>query len=114
MMGWIYLLWTSGFEIIFTVLLKYSEGYSKLLPSTIATVFPMSAFPIGSVRCFALGSGWLVHPSVRAQSGLVLIASFSSLSGAGQFACRWSGRLSRSVLVRRVAAGWAVSVPVVA
>jgi quaternary ammonium compound-resistance protein SugE len=39
MMGWIYLLWASVFEIIFTVSLKYSEGYSQLIPSIIATVF---------------------------------------------------------------------------
>ena len=77
----------------------------------------MSAFSVGSVRGSALGSGcsgWLVRPSVRAQSGLVLVASFGSLSGAGRFARRWSARLGSSVLVRRVAAGWAVSVPVLA
>lgn len=43
MMEWIYLLWASGFEIIFTVALKYSEGYSKLLSSTIATVFAIAS-----------------------------------------------------------------------
>jgi quaternary ammonium compound-resistance protein SugE len=43
MMGWIYLLWASGFEIIFTLSLKYSEGYSKLMPSIIATVFAITS-----------------------------------------------------------------------
>lgn len=43
MMGWIYLLWASVFEIIFTVSLKYSEGYSKLMPSIIATVFAIAS-----------------------------------------------------------------------
>ncbi|MBE9242849.1 hypothetical protein [Synechocystis salina] len=77
----------------------------------------MSAFPVGSVRGSALGSGcsgWLVRPSVRAQSGLVLVASFGSFAGAGRFARRWSGRLGRSVFVRRVGPGWSVSVPVLA
>jgi len=42
-MGWIYLFWASSFEIIFAISLKYTEGYSKLLPSTIATVFAIAS-----------------------------------------------------------------------
>jgi len=66
-MGWIYLLWASVFEIIFTVSLKYTEGYSKLLPSAIATSFAIASIvslskalnyiPIGGAYAIWTGVG---------------------------------------------------------
>lgn len=87
-----------------------SGVYQKSLFLAVFVMFVRS-----SVSGSAVGSGcsgWLVRPSVRAHSGWVLVASFSSFAGAGRFARRWSGRAGRSVVVRRVAVGWAVSVPV--
>lgn len=87
-----------------------SGVYQKSLFLAVFVMFVRS-----SVAGSAVGSGccgWLVRPSAHAQSGWVLVASFSSFAGAGRFARRWAGRASRFVLVRRVAAGWAVSVPV--
>lgn len=89
-------------------------------PGVVQKMFFLAVFVMfarSSVSGSAVGSGccgWLVRPSVHAQSGWVLVASFSSFAGAGRFARRWSGRAGRSVVVRRVAAGWAVSVPVLA
>jgi quaternary ammonium compound-resistance protein SugE len=42
-MAWMYLLWASCFEIVFAVSLKYVEGYSKLLPSIIATTVAIAS-----------------------------------------------------------------------
>ncbi|AFY73660.1 cation/cationic drug transporter [Synechococcus sp. PCC 7502] len=36
-MAWLYLVSACGFEVIFAIALKYTDGYSKLLPSAIAT-----------------------------------------------------------------------------
>lgn len=36
-MAWFYLAWACSFEVVFAIALKYSDGYSKLIPSAIAT-----------------------------------------------------------------------------
>lgn len=75
-----------------------------------------------SLAFSAFGSGSLRSLVVRRSlsgSRFVLVASFGSASAAGAFARRWSVRLGRSVLVRRVSSSfsarvgafWAVSVP---
>jgi quaternary ammonium compound-resistance protein SugE len=47
-MEWIYLMIASFFEVIFAIFLKYSNGYSKLVPSLITTIFA-----IASVVCLS-------------------------------------------------------------
>jgi quaternary ammonium compound-resistance protein SugE len=42
-MAWMHLLWASFFEIVFAISLKYAEGYSRLLPSIIATTFAIAS-----------------------------------------------------------------------
>jgi len=42
-MAWFYLAWACGFEVVFAIALKYSDVYSKLIPSAIATGFAKSA-----------------------------------------------------------------------
>jgi hypothetical protein len=77
-------------------------------------------FQVGFMaRCVVAGSavgsgcvGWLVRPSARSFSGFVLVARFVWFAAASRFAARWAARLGRSVVVRCVPGGWAVSVPV--
>jgi len=57
-----------------------------------------------------------VRPSARAAGGWVVVPVFSRRSLAARFAAVWSGRLPavcRGCVVRPVAGGFAVSVPVV-
>ncbi|APB33728.1 small multidrug resistance protein [Gloeomargarita lithophora Alchichica-D10] len=68
-MGWVYLFWASGFEVIFAVSLKYTAGYSKPLPSTVATIFAMvsiislakalNSIPVGVAYAIWTGLGTL-------------------------------------------------------
>jgi hypothetical protein len=64
-----------------------------------------SAFVSGSLR------GLLLRPG-RSGARAVLVCSFGCLRRAGRFAARWARRLGRSVVVRRVAGLFEVSVPV--
>ncbi len=42
-MAWLHLFLASAFEIGFAISLKYSDGYSKLLPSAIATAMGIAS-----------------------------------------------------------------------
>jgi len=43
-MNWTHLFIASFFEVIFAVSLKYTDGYSKPIPSLITTVFGIASF----------------------------------------------------------------------
>jgi len=43
-MSWIFLLLAGFFEICFTIALKYSQGFTKLIPSIITVVFIFLSF----------------------------------------------------------------------
>jgi len=61
-------------------------------------------------------SAFVVRRSLRSLSGWVVALVFPSVAAAGLFAGVWAGQLPvvcRGCVVRRVAAGWSVSVPVV-
>jgi len=42
--GWFFLLLAGFFEICFTIALKYSQGFSKIIPSTITLLFIVFSF----------------------------------------------------------------------
>lgn len=68
-----------------------------------------------SVAGSAVGSGawwWQRRSSLRSFTGVVVEVGFPSLNQARAFAQRWSGRVGRSMAVRRLGHGWSVSVPV--
>ena len=65
--AWIFLLLAGFFEICFTIALKYSEGFSKLIPSIITVTFIVLSFfsvsqamkeiPIGTAYAVWAGIG---------------------------------------------------------
>lgn len=42
--AWLFLLLAGFFEICFTVALKYSKGFTKIIPSLVATLFVVFSF----------------------------------------------------------------------
>ncbi len=66
-LAWIFLLLAGFFEICFTVTLKYSQGFTKLVPSIITVIFivlsffsvsqAMKAIPIGTAYAVWAGIG---------------------------------------------------------
>lgn len=65
-----------------------------------------SAFRTGSL------AGFVVRPSRRSPSGVVVVVVFGAHARAVAFARRWSARLGVALALRRSGAAWAVSLPV--
>lgn len=67
-MAWLYIFIAGIFEIVWAVGLKYTEGFSKLLPSGI-TVFAMIAsfyFLAQGLKTIPLGTGYAVWTGIGA------------------------------------------------
>lgn len=73
-MSWIYLLIAGFFEICFTLMLKYSQGFSRLLPSGLAVLFILSSFYCFSqaLRTIPIGTAYAVWAGIGA-AGTALV-----------------------------------------
>lgn len=73
-MSWIYLLIASVLEIIFALSLKYSEGFSKLIPSILTIVFgTVSVIVLSfSLKSLPLGTGYAMWTGIGAVGTAIL------------------------------------------
>ncbi len=71
--AWIFLLLAGFFEICFTIALKYSQGFSKLVPSLITVVFIVFSFFSVSqaMKTIPIGTAYAVWAGIGA-AGTVL------------------------------------------
>jgi quaternary ammonium compound-resistance protein SugE len=71
--AWMFLLLAGFFEICFTIALKFSEGFSKLIPSIITVVFIILSFFCVSqaMKSISIGTAYAVWAGIGA-AGTVL------------------------------------------
>lgn len=67
-MAWIYLLVASAFEIAWAIGLKYSEGFTKLVPSIITSVCMIATyyFLALALKTIPVGTGYAVWTGIGA------------------------------------------------
>lgn len=72
-LAWIFLLLAGFFEICFTIALKYSHGFSKLIPSIITVVFiVLSFFAVSqSMKTIPIGTAYAVWAGIGAAGTVV-------------------------------------------
>lgn len=66
--AWIFLLLAGFFEICFTIALKYSQGFSRLVPSIITVVFiVLSFFSVSqAMKTIPIGTAYAVWAGIGA------------------------------------------------
>lgn len=66
--AWLFLLLAGFFEICFTIALKYSQGFSKIVPSLITVVFiVMSFFSVSqAMKTIPIGTAYAVWAGIGA------------------------------------------------
>src|SRR5271168_1950005 len=71
--SWVFLLLAGFFEICFTIALKYSQGFTKLVPSIITVVFIiLSFFSVSqAMKTISIGTAYAVWAGIGA-AGTVL------------------------------------------
>ncbi len=72
-MAWIFLLLAGFFEICFTIALKYSQGFSKLIPSIITVIFiVLSFFAVSqAMKTIPIGTAYAVWAGIGAAGTVV-------------------------------------------
>lgn len=72
-LAWIFLLLAGFFEICFTISLKYSQGFTKLIPSIITVIFiVMSFFAVSqSMKTIPIGTAYAVWAGIGAAGTVV-------------------------------------------
>lgn len=67
-LAWIFLLLAGFFEICFTIALKYSQGFSKIIPSIITVIFiVLSFFSVAqSMKTIPIGTAYAVWAGIGA------------------------------------------------
>lgn len=72
-LAWIFLLLAGFFEICFTIALKYSHGFSKIIPSIITVVFiVLSFFAVSqSMKTIPIGTAYAVWAGIGAAGTVV-------------------------------------------
>jgi quaternary ammonium compound-resistance protein SugE len=75
--AWIFLLLAGFFEICFTIALKYSQGFTKLIPSIITVIFiVLSFFSVSqAMKTISIGTAYAVWAGIGA-AGTVLCGIF--------------------------------------
>jgi quaternary ammonium compound-resistance protein SugE len=73
-MAWIYLLIAGGFEILFALGLKYSEGFTRPVPSVFTAVAGIASFLIlsQSLRTLPVGTGYAMWTGIGAVGTAIL------------------------------------------
>ena len=76
--SWIFLLLAGFFEICFTIALKYSQGFSKLVPSIITVVFIiMSFFSVSqAMKTIPIGTAYAVWAGIGAAGTVICGIAF--------------------------------------
>lgn len=71
--AWIFLLLAGFFEICFTISLKYSQGFSKLVPSIITVIFIiLSFFSVSqAMKDIPIGTAYAVWAGIGAAGTVV-------------------------------------------
>lgn len=71
--AWIFLLLAGFFEICFTIALKFSQGFTKLVPSVITVIFiVLSFFSVSqAMKTISIGTAYAVWAGIGA-AGTVL------------------------------------------
>jgi len=71
--SWIFLLLAGFFEICFTISLKYSQGFSKLIPSIITVIFiVLSFFSVSqSMKTISIGTAYAVWAGIGAAGTVI-------------------------------------------
>ena len=64
--SWIYLLIAGALEILFTVALKYSEGFTRLIPTILLVLVGMASFFFVSLamRTISIGTAYTVWAGI--------------------------------------------------
>jgi quaternary ammonium compound-resistance protein SugE len=72
-LAWIFLLLAGFFEICFTIALKYSHGFSKIIPSIITVIFiVLSFFAVSqSMKTIPIGTAYAVWAGIGAAGTVV-------------------------------------------
>jgi quaternary ammonium compound-resistance protein SugE len=90
MMAWTYLMIASGFEILFALGLKYSEGLTRLVPSVltiaagVASVFILSQ----ALKTLPVGTGYAMWTGIGAVGAAILgILLFDEPRDAARLLC---------------------------
>lgn len=71
--SWIFLLLAGFFEICFTISLKYSQGFSKLVPSIITVIFiVLSFFSVSqAMKTIPIGTAYAVWAGIGAAGTVI-------------------------------------------
>ena len=76
-LAWVFLLLAGFFEICFTISLKYSQGFTKLVPSIITVIFiVLSFFSVSqAMKTIPIGTAYAVWAGIGA-AGTVITGIF--------------------------------------
>ncbi len=71
--AWAYLFLAGAFEILFTIGLKYSEGFSRLIPSVVTIVFILSSYFFVSLamKTIPIGTAYAVWAGIGAAGAVI-------------------------------------------
>src|SRR5688572_15584854 len=89
-MAWIYLFIAGLLEIVWAIGLKYTEGFTKLVPSliTIAAMVASIWFLAIALRTIPVGTGYAVWTGIGATGTAILgIVLFAEPATAARLAC---------------------------
>jgi quaternary ammonium compound-resistance protein SugE len=72
-MAWLYLVIAGIFEIFFTIGLKYSQGFTKLIPSIITVLFIFSSYFFVSLamKTISIGTAYAVWAGIGAAGAVI-------------------------------------------
>ena len=89
-MSWIYLLIAGLLEIVWAIGLKYTEGFTKLVPSAITIVAMIASiwFLALALRTIPVGTGYAMWTGIGATGTAILgIVLFAEPATAARLAC---------------------------
>jgi quaternary ammonium compound-resistance protein SugE len=89
-MSWIYLLIAGLLEIVWAIGLKYTDGFSKLVPSviTIAAMIASVVFLAWALKTIPVGTGYAVWTGIGAVGTAILgIILFAEPATAARIGC---------------------------
>jgi quaternary ammonium compound-resistance protein SugE len=71
--SWVYLFIAGAFEILFTIALKYSNGFSRLVPSiiTAALIFLSYFFVSLAMKTISIGTAYAVWAGIGAAGAVI-------------------------------------------
>jgi quaternary ammonium compound-resistance protein SugE len=72
-MSWIYLLIAGAFEVCFTIGLKYSQGFTRFVPTVITVIFIFSSYFFVSLamKTISIGTAYAVWAGIGAAGAVI-------------------------------------------